>query len=57
MEQEDVLDKEIQKEVEKAGELNSLKLNDFENQMQLYDNESSDPLSAAAQNAHQLEGI
>jgi len=26
---------------------NNLKLNEFENQMQLYDNESSDPLSGA----------
>ena len=44
MEQEETLDKEIKKEVEKAGELSSMKFADFENQMQLYDNESSDPL-------------
>ena len=45
MEQENALNKEIEKEIEKAGEFSGLKLPEFDSQMQLYDNELSDPLS------------
>jgi hypothetical protein len=51
MEQENALNKEIEKELDDAGKFSDLKITEFESQMQLYDNE---PLSGSANNSQPL---